>query len=126
MVHDFGLNQLIKSPTRVTHSSSSIIDHIYSTNEQAISEILVPKIGISDHYPIALTYHNHIKTCHENKYKTIFYRSFSGLNMELFLNDLAKTNFEVIETIYNPNEALKYFYAIMNGILTKHVPFKEK
>ena len=126
VVHDFGLNQLIKSPTRVTNNSSSIIDHIYSTNEQAIFEILVPKIAKSDHYPIALTYHNHIKTCHENKYKTIFYRSFSGLNLELFLNDLAKTNFEVMETIYDPNEAFNYFYAIMNGILTKHVPFKEK
>ena len=126
MVHDFGLNQLIKPPTRVTNNSSSIIDHIYSTDEQANYEILVPKIAISDHYPIALTYHNHIKTCRENNYKTIFYHSFSGLNMELLLNDLAKTNFEVIETIHNPNEVLKYFSAIMNGILTKHVPFKEK
>ena len=51
VVLDFGLYQLIKSPTRVTNNSSSIIDHIYSTNEQAISEILVPKNVISDDYP---------------------------------------------------------------------------
>ena len=42
LIQDFGLHQHIKIPTRITKNSESIIDHIYSTCPQFISETLIP------------------------------------------------------------------------------------
>ena len=47
-----GLTQLISQPTRVTPSSSTLIYHIYTTNEDNISCVSVSKQTISDHYAV--------------------------------------------------------------------------
>jgi len=39
--------QLITEPTRVTHNTSSIIDHIYTTYPDRVSDSVVPKFAIS-------------------------------------------------------------------------------
>ena len=38
----YDLNQMIKLPTRITKSSSTIIDHLYSTRSDVISDVHVP------------------------------------------------------------------------------------
>jgi len=45
---------LITEPRRVTHNTSSIIDHIYTTYPDRVSDI-VPKVVISDHFPVGIT-----------------------------------------------------------------------
>ena len=47
-----GLTQLINTPTREFNNTQTIIDHIYSDNPQNIIWTTVPKVGLSDHYPI--------------------------------------------------------------------------
>ena len=47
----YNLVQLVNSPTRITASSKTIIDHIYTTHEQNIRELCVPIFGCSDHLP---------------------------------------------------------------------------
>ena len=47
-----GLRQLVTQPTRVTDSSSTLIDHLYSNNEENLSNVHVAELGISDHYAI--------------------------------------------------------------------------
>ena len=51
----FDLSQLVTEPTRVTQTSSSFIDHVYSSNPENISECFVPFYSISDHFPVSLT-----------------------------------------------------------------------
>ena len=51
----FNLSQTFSSPTRVTPSSKTLTDHIYSTDIAHILETRVPVIGVSDHYPICCT-----------------------------------------------------------------------
>ena len=52
-LHD--LQQVIQSPTRITAHSETIIDHLYVSNTDKLSDISVPCISLSDHYPIAFT-----------------------------------------------------------------------
>ena len=52
----FNLSQTVSSPSRVTPSSETLIDHIYSTDIAHILETCVPVIGVSDHYPICCTW----------------------------------------------------------------------
>ena len=54
-VTEYGLIQLIKYPTRVTKSSSSIIDHIYASDVISLSEVFVTDLSIRDHCPICAT-----------------------------------------------------------------------
>ena len=51
----FSLKQLISSPTRITCSSSTIIDHILTNTTNTISQSGVIDLGISDHNIIFLT-----------------------------------------------------------------------
>ena len=47
--------KMITSPTRITPHSSTLIDHIYTSNTSIVSNILVPATGISDHFPVCCT-----------------------------------------------------------------------
>ena len=47
-----GLSQLICDPTRVTETSSTLIDHIYTNFDKNIANVHDCKIGISDHYAV--------------------------------------------------------------------------
>jgi len=50
----YGLTQLITEQTRVTQNTSSIIDHIYTTYPDHVSDIVVPKVAISGHFPVGI------------------------------------------------------------------------
>ena len=51
-IASLGLTQLVSEPTRVTNDSSTLIDHIYTNNEENIRNVNVEKLSISDHYGI--------------------------------------------------------------------------
>ena len=72
----FGLNQMITSPTRITPHSSTLIDHIYTSDTSIVSNILVPATGISDHFPVCCTLS--VKTVKPvlNDHSSIVYRCF--------------------------------------------------
>ena len=46
---DKGLKQLLSEPTRCTETSPTLIDHIYSNNDNNISGYGVLDLSISDH-----------------------------------------------------------------------------
>ena len=48
----FGLEQLLEEATRVTKSSATLIDHIYTNNKPQVSKVKVAESGISDHSAI--------------------------------------------------------------------------
>ena len=48
----FRLEQLIKDPTRVTLSTSSLIDHLATSQPISVSVAGVHKIWLSDHYMV--------------------------------------------------------------------------
>ena len=73
-----GLTQLISEPTRVTQESQTLIDHIYTNNEETINSVYVEKMCISDHFAVfAIENHMHqfvkitIKQLHIGLLKTL-------------------------------------------------------
>ena len=55
LIQLFYLMQLVTSPTRVTQSSLTIIDHVYTSKQENITETFVPYYAISDHFPGCLS-----------------------------------------------------------------------
>jgi len=125
LITDFNLKQHVSFPTRVTERSSSILDHLYSKYDN-ISEVIIPKIGISDHYPVVFTLSVKGKIVKTDDHKIIKYRCFNKFNEINFQNDLANANFDMVETIEDANEAFEVFYNILNSVLNKNAPIKYK
>ena len=51
----FWLEQLVNQATRVTKSSATLTDHIYTNNKQQVSKVKIVESGISDHSVIFLS-----------------------------------------------------------------------
>ena len=67
----FGLVQMVSEATRVTPSSRTLIDHIYTNCTENVNSVNVPKIGLSDHFPIFFTHKMHVQPP-KRKHFTIF------------------------------------------------------
>ena len=111
---------------RIISSSSSIIDDIYTTDENRIIEYFVSDLSISDHFPICFTRALNAKSRHTCAHNTIKYRSFKSFDRELFCNDLNNCNLQEVEMIHDPDVALNVLYDRLNNILSAHAPLKEK
>jgi exonuclease III len=94
MLHMAGFKQLISTPTRVTDSSKSIIDHVLCNNMQKISQYGVIKSGLSDHYTIYCT-RKHIKT-NVNSHKGIKIRSLKKYSKECFVEMLKNVDWSSV------------------------------
>ena len=121
-----GLHQLVSTPTRVTPISSTLIDHIYTTNPNIVSNVDVPAIGISDHYPVCCKV-----TCKDTfsvntKHSSIIYRCFKHFNEQAFLMDLSLACFDYVYNFEDPDSALSYLTKTFLTVANKHAPLKEK
>ena len=79
---DFSLKQLIKSPTRISSKSSSLIDHILTNADEKISNSGVIDVGLSDHQLIFCT--RKIIRPKFNMHKYINCRSYIIVNKKNF------------------------------------------
>ena len=112
----FNLSQIINCPTRVTPSSRTLIDHIYSSNSSHIREISVPVTGVSDHYPVCCTWSMKGVKIPKLGHTLLTYRSFAKFDEIAYLADLRS----------GPDDALNTWYSIFNNILESHAPQKRK
>ena len=83
----FDLSQLITEPSRVTDTSSTIIDHVYTTEPGNITECFVSQYAMSDHYPVCFTRKINYKIP-KKKHKTLSYRCLKKFDDAHFLADL--------------------------------------
>ena len=97
LLNDNGFTHQINSPTHVTNTSSSLIDHIYVNNYDKISQSGVLETGISDHFVTYCTrkvirgqvgIHNKIKL-----------RSMKHYNKETFIEKLNSCDWSVVSQI---------------------------
>ena len=122
----FCLNQIVNLPTRVTNTTSTLIDHIYTNRPQLISETCIPVCGISDHYPTFCTLKLNKDKINTNTYHKIRYRNFKSFKENAFLMDLSSTAFDNVFSITDPTQAYEFWVKSFLSVLDKHAPFIEK
>ena len=83
-----GFTQLVNCPTRVNNSTSTLIDHIYTSDEVNVLDVLVAPIGLSEHYAIFFCRKINF-SLKSNSHKSIKHHSFESFNENGFLNDLS-------------------------------------
>ena len=108
LTESLGLSQLVTQPTRVTNNTSTLTDHIYSTNEDNLSKVCVCQIGISDHFAVFCNRKIN-STFKSNSHKSITYRLFKHFAETNLLSDLALLPWDDIEGLENIDEVLDAF-----------------
>ena len=121
----FDFEQIITNPTRVSRARSTLIDHIYANKPNRVSEINVPCISMSDHYPVCITRQLPQKN-HKTKPLEIKYRDFKNFDEKSFLKDLSESEILEVTKMNNPNDALGKLYSCFLDTLKKHAKMKSK
>ena len=120
----YGLEQLIKSPTRVTCSTSSLIDHILTTFPGRVSQQGIIDVGLSNHQLIYCTRKfSHTKL---GTHKQITFLSLKNYTAEAYKEALGKVCFPDYENFSDVNKAYENFIQKLMSVIDKLAPFKTK
>ena len=119
----YSLKQMIRSPTRITCNTSSLIDHILSNSDEKISNSGVIDIGISDHQLIFFT--RKIVRLKSNAHKQARKRSFKNYNIQLFQERLIDENFPSYDMFSNIDIAYSDFLKKLSRVINSVAPDKE-
>ena len=111
----------ICKPTRITRSSATVIDHIYTNyiSNNTKSGIIIT--DVADHFGIF-----HIVQHKQKQSKTtdkIKKRLFTDTNISKLKQLLEETNFDQIVEINCPNEAFDKFMFFIHGCLLDYIPY---
>ena len=120
----FGLTQLISEATRVTNDSRTLLDHIYSNCPENVNSLNIPKIGLSDRFPIFCTRKMHVKPPKINHY-TISYRSFKNFNEAKFIEELQSVPWDTIKLFDDTDDILEAWSDLFLQVVDNHVPIKQ-
>ena len=122
----FNFTQVVSCPTRVTENSSTLIDHIYTNMPEYITEVNIPTIAMSDHFPVCVT-RSTKNNLNKNTHITIEYRDYKHFDDTGYLSDLANAfNLDVLTEYDDPNIVLDKIYDLIVPVLNKHAKVKIK
>ena len=118
----FDLKQLIKTPTRITETSKTLIDHIYVGREQNVLFAgATDAPGISDHHFTYVAYN--IKK-EKVKPKIIKTRDFKNFDLEGFKRYAEFINWESIIFVGDVNTKVTILENLINQALDPFAPYK--
>ena len=117
----FGMAPLIKKSTRVTLDSSTLIDHIATTNCNRIVESGVLEINLSDHYVAYCIRKLHGGVKRQHRYITS--RQLKNCHQDASLSDLSEVDWEeIVANAHDVDDAVRQWAHIFALIVEKHAP----
>ena len=119
----FSLTEIIKDPTRITCSTSSILDHILTNSLEKISQKGTIDVGLSDHQLIYCT--RKVLRTKLNMHNQIQVRSLKKYSDEAYTNTLRKVNFPNYDTFSNVNVAYTDLVKKIWNTIDSVAPIKE-
>lgn len=125
MIQLFDLTQLIIQPTRITQTTSTIIDHVYTSHPENITESFVSNFSLSDHLPICFTRKVNSKPL-KKEHTTISYRCFKEFNEGLFLNELTNDLNTFSTNLSNVDDDFSKWFSLVLKHLNVLAPIKTK
>jgi len=123
-IFSHGYIPVILKPTRLTNTSATLIDHIYSSNTRSESTSGIILTDVADHFGIF-----YIKTDHSKnplKSTTTTTRSFCESNISIFKDRLDKIDFSDIMLTDCPNEAYTKFMVLYKREFDLSFPVTKK
>ena len=110
-------------PTRTTHNTETLIDHMLTNNGNNVKSFGVIHLGMSDHSMSYLIWKgNNSKS--EPRY--VEYRNMKKINKESFKQNLMDQPWHAIEHYTNLNEAVHRWEELLMQVVNKHMPIRRK
>ena len=121
MFYSYGFVPLINRPTRISSTSATIIDNIFTNNHTDLINSFHGLLltDISDHLPI---FHITKDTLENNKDLEIIKRSFSQKNKQSFLSELSTMTWDSVITTENAQDAFTIFHKTFTSVFEKNFP----
>ena len=123
ILQSFSLKQLINEPTRVTSTSSSVIDHVICNPIGRVSKSGVLDIGLSDHQFTFFMRGRLHSPCFEPVVHR--FRSMKHYCKELFCIKLREVDWNLVLLETDVEMALKNFTETLLGVINKIAPYHE-
>ena len=114
----------IRDSTRITASSATLIDHIYTNCQSLASNAGVKSISASDHYAVECTWSTDAPHYKKINHHYTYRRSYAKFNEACFLSDLSSVPFSNIYNTIDPNQAADTWCDTFLTVLNKHAPLK--
>ena len=120
----YQLTQLIDEATRITPTTTSLIDHIVTNMPEKISDSGVIHTGISDHSLVFAIRKISIVTKQEN---TLEIRNMKNFDEGKFIEELLKQHWEYVYFFADdPNAMWEIWKNLFLEVLDKHAPLQQK
>lgn len=122
LMYSFNLMPLAYRPTRITETTATCIDNIFTNDLQIVQNGILLE-DISDHFPLFMISKMGTKT---NIIKKVKFRQLNDRNKAQFKNILATQEWSDILLNQNANEAYQLFHQKLFSIYELCFPLKEK
>ena len=123
MCQQFSLTEIIRDPTRIPSTTSSLLDHILTNAEKKISQEGVIDVGLSDHLLIYCT--RKVLRAKANMHNQVRVRSLKTYTPERFVEELKKKNFLNYNLFSDINVAYPDLVEKITTVIDKVAPYKE-
>ncbi len=124
-----GYKQLINDTTRLTSTSATLIDHIFTKKTENISDSgVIQDIPLSDHFMTFVGRKINYKTkFFPSSVRTIEYHSWNELNNEKLAKDFESAKFSTLYSndCYDSNNFCIRFTSIIKKTLDKNIPIRK-
>jgi hypothetical protein len=121
----YGIHQLINEPTRVTESSSTIIDHIFTNAPDKVVFSGVSHVGISDH-SLIYAFRKLLTGIYNKGHSTVTYRKFKNFDLDSFRTDICAQNWTAVNNFNDPNDMWRVWKNTFNNVVKKHAPLRTR
>jgi hypothetical protein len=113
---------LICKPTRVTNTTATLIDNIFTNNVMSDSLHGILYTDMSDHFPVfCIDLHSTIVEDDKYIYKSVC----SNKKIETFNHELSSVDWNTVENITDTQHAYTEFSTIFNNLYNKYFPLKK-
>ena len=113
LIESTNFTQLVLCPTRITDTSSTLIDHVFTDIPGNIIEINIPTYALSDHFPVAITRKCNHDIVTKPYHNYIVYRSVKNFSELEFLNDLSNQHWSLLIACADAGECTGIFIEIL-------------
>lgn len=122
-LHSSGFTNLISTPTRITVSSSSLLDMMITNADTLVSSAGTISSDISDHCPVFMQYSSS-RVGKRRQHHTVTVQNITDESLQAFKRAVSMHDWSFVYMIRNVHEAYLKFIESFTNIYLAHFPFK--
>ena len=121
----YNLHQHVDKPTRVTQSTSTLIDCVFTSNSSKVEKCEVIHVTLSDHYMVALSW-GKVKSSPFSNHAFIYKRDINKMDHTEFSNQLQSISWDDVLSLNDAEEAYSVWASKFKDVLDTHAPIRKK